>query len=349
MLNDNLCVWDALKETNLPIILYGMGNGADKVLDEFNKRNIKCSGVMASDDFVRYQTFRGFTVKKMSDFEDKFGDFVVALCFASSLPNVMEHIKHVALRHTMLIPNVPVYGDEIIDDSFITKYKEKIKSAYYLLADEKSKEVFEGALNFLYSGKLCYLERIESNKDEVFSDILKLSNKESYLDLGAYRGDTVDEFLHYTDGYSKIVAVEPNMKNHKKLVEHCNALKNFTAVNAGISDKNGTMLVSKGSGRQSVLGDKNGIEVKTVNVDFLSDAFDDFSYIKADIEGMEHKMLLGMKATFLKKPKLNIAAYHTNSDFFTLINSINSLNSDYKIYLRKHPYIPCWDLNIYCI
>ncbi len=348
MIKDNLCVWDALKETKLPIILYGMGNGADKVLDEFEKRSIKCSGVMASDDFVRYQNFRGFTVKKMSDFEDELGDFVIALCFASSLPNVMEHIKYVASVHTMLIPNVPVYGEEIIDDDFIKKYKSEIKSAYSLLADEKSKEVFEGTLNFLYSGKLSYLESISSNKDEAFSDILKLSDEESYLDLGAYRGDTVDEFLHYTNRYQRIVAVEPNIKNHKKLVEHCNALKNFTAVNAGISDKNGVMLVSKNSGRQSVLGDKNGIEVNTVNIDSLSNAFGDFSYIKADIEGMEHKMLLGMKAAFSKKPKLNIAAYHTNSDFFTLINSIHNLNPDYKIYLRKHPYIPCWDLNIYC-
>lgn len=354
MIDNNPCVWDALKNSQKPIILYGMGNGADKVLDEFDKRNIKCSGVMASDDFVRYQNFRGFTVSKMSDFEEQYDDFTVALCFASSLPDVMHHIEYVATKHELLVPNVPVYGNEIVDDNFINKYKDDIQKAYNLLYDEKSKEVFCGVLNFLYSGKLSYLNAIESEKDEVFSNILKLSDTESYLDLGAYRGDTVDEFLHYTNSYTKIVAVEPNLKNHQKLLENCGTLKNFVAVNAGISDTNSTMLVSKGGGRQSVLTQSPQANLKlmqiiTTNVDTLCSKFCDFSYIKADIEGMEHKMLLGAKNALAKKPKLNCAAYHTNSDFFTLVLKLNELNPDYKIYLRKHPYIPCWDLNLYCI
>lgn len=348
MLFNNLCVWDALKNSDKPVILYGMGNGADKVLDEFNKRGIKCYGVMASDDFVRYQNFRGFTVSKMSDFEEKLGDFNIALCFASSLSDVMNHIKLVSSRHSLLVPNVPVYGQEVLDDSFLSKYKEDIKKAYSLLADEKSKQVFKGVLNFLYSGKLCYLDEITTAKDEAFS-ILKLSDFESYLDLGAYRGDTVDELLHYTKGYKKIVAVEPNLKNHQKLVEHCSSLSDFYAVNAGISDSIDTMLISKGGGRQAVLNDKSGVEITTTTVDALSALYGDFSYIKADVEGMEKKMLDGAKSVLKSKPKLNIAAYHTNSDFFTLINKIHAINPDYKIYLRKHPYIPCWDLNIYCI
>lgn len=349
MFNNNECVWDALKNSTRPIILYGMGNGADKVLDEFNKRGITCCGVMASDDFVRYQSFRGFTVQKMSDFEKQYDDFTIALCFASSLPDVMSHIKFVASRHPLLVPNVPVYGDEVIDNEFLYKYKDNIRSAYSLLCDEKSKTVFCGVLNFLYSGKLTYLDSITSDKDEVFHNILKPGKRESYLDLGAYKGDTADEFLHYTQDFLKIVAVEPNLKNYNKLTEHCSALRNFTAVNAGILDKESTMFVSKSSGRQSVLNSTNGVQINTVSVDSLSDKYGDFTYIKADIEGMEHKMLQGAENTLKSKPKLNIAAYHTNSDFFTLINAIHSLNPEYKIYLRKHPYIPCWDLNIYCI
>ena len=53
-------VWDFFKNTNKPIILYGMGDGADKVIREFDKLNIKPYGVMASDDFVRGQKFHDF-------------------------------------------------------------------------------------------------------------------------------------------------------------------------------------------------------------------------------------------------------------------------------------------------
>ena len=82
---------------------------------------------------------------------------------------------------------------EILNEKAQQENMDNIKKAYELLADEKSKDVFCGVLNFLYSGKLSYLKAIDSDKDEVFESVLKLNDNESYLDLGAYRGDTVDE------------------------------------------------------------------------------------------------------------------------------------------------------------
>ena len=366
-------VWDELKNTSLPIVLYGMGNGADKVLDKFEKRGIRAAGVMASDDFCRYQEFRGFTVKKQSNFEREFGlssaegdtdnlpglvsesaesyetrsgGFMIALCFGSSLPDVMDHIYEAAQKHPMLIPNVPVAGDTLTDDSFLARFREDIEKAFSLLADDKSRRVFKGVLDFYYTGRPEYLKAIESDKSEAFENILRLKN-ESFLDLGAYRGDTVDEFLHYTDGYTDITAVEPNPKNYKKLREHISDIKNASAINAGISDVGGIMRIGKKAGRMPTLGDESGVEVPVVTVDSLSCQP---SYIKVDIEGTESAMLRGARRTIgMYKPKLNLAAYHRSEDFFSLILQLHAINPDYKIYLRKHPYIPCWDLNIYAI
>ena len=339
-------VWTALKESALPIVLYGMGNGADKVLDEFEKRGIKAGGVMASDDFCRYQDFRGFTVMKQSDFEKRYGDFIIALCFGSSLPDVTAHIYDVAQRHTVLVPNVPVAGNTLVDDSFIEQHRAGIGRAYTLLADEKSKAVYKGALDFYYTGRPGYLKAIESGKDEVFNEILRLKD-EKYLDLGAYRGDTVDEFLKYTDGYGHITAVEPNPKNYHKLIRHIGDIGSAEAINAAISDTQGTMRISKKAGRMPVLGDENGIEVPVMTVDDIDCSP---TYIKADIEGSESAMLRGATRTLRElRPKLNLAAYHRSEDLFSLILQLHDIDPDYKIYLRKHPYIPCWDLNIYAV
>ena len=370
---DSPNVWTALAKAEKPIILYGMGNGADKVLDELEKRHIKAAGVMASDDFCRYQEYRGFTVQKQRDFEEQFrllgyasnidtipqspfgdsslsqrepNDFIIALCFGSSLPDVMAHIRHVAEQHKLLVPNIPVAGEAIMDDRFIAQYRQEIEHAYSLLADEQSRKVFKGALDFYYTGELKYLDRIESDKDEVFANILRL-REERYLDLGAYRGDTVNEFLHYTDGYRSITAVEPNPKNYKKLCEHIGTIENATALNAGIADRAGMMTISKKAGRMPVLGDTNGVEIPVTTVDMIDCSP---TYIKIDIEGMEPQMLSGAKQTLRAlKPKLNLAAYHRTEDFFSLILQLHEINPDYRIYLRKHPYIPCWDLNIYAV
>ena len=337
-------VWTAMAECDLPIVLYGMGNGADKVLDEMEKRHIKAAGVMASDDFCRYQAYRGFTVQKESDFAHQLGAFSVALCFGSSLPDVTAHIRAVAERHTLLVPNVPVAGDTIMDEAFIERYRDDIARAYGLLADDRSRRVFKGALDFYYTGRLEYLSAIDSDKDEVFRDILCLRD-ERYLDLGAYRGDTVDEFLHYTDGYEAILAVEPNPKNFRKLTEHLTHIENATALNAGIAEHQGVTFVTKGGGRMAALSAQSGTRVPVTTVDALG--FHP-TYLKVDIEGMEREMLSGAIGTLREdKPKLNLAAYHRTEDFFSLILRLHELQPDYRLYLRKHPYIPCWDLNIY--
>ena len=73
------------------------------------------------------------------------------------------------------------------------------------------------------------------------------------------------------------------------------------------------------------------------------------TYIKADVEGAEKKALEGMSRILKEqKPKLCISAYHRSADIFELILQIHSINPEYKISLRHHPYIPAWDTNLYC-
>ena len=157
-------VWDFFKNTNKPIILYGMGDGADKVIREFDKLNIKPYGVMASDDFVRGQKFHDFTVKKLSCFESELDDFVIALCFASQLPDVMDNIKTIAKKHTLLVPSVPVFGDNIFDREFYNSNIENFHKAYELLADNQSKKVYENIIKFQYTGNIKYLTDCETAK-----------------------------------------------------------------------------------------------------------------------------------------------------------------------------------------
>ena len=99
-------VWTALAQADKPIILYGMGNGADKVLDELEKQNIKAAGVMASDDFCRYQEFRGFTVQKQRDFEEQFR----LLGYASNIDTIPQSPLVTALLSGGSRPFCPLCG-----------------------------------------------------------------------------------------------------------------------------------------------------------------------------------------------------------------------------------------------
>ena len=340
--------WDRLKNCNFHLILYGMGNGAEKVIKQLNHKRIPYSGIMASDDFVRYQDFMGYTVKKLSDFEKKYDDLMICLCFGSDIPEVIDHIYEIAEKHPVIVPSISLFDDEIVDDDFLEKNSEKISKAYDLLSDDFSKKVFLKSLEFLYTGDPFILKEIETSKDDAYT-LLDLSDCENYLDLGAYNGDTVCEFINHTEGYSSITAVEPNPKNFEKLIENTKDLRSFKAINKGISDKCGKSFVSRDSGRMATLSKeerKRDTEIDTVTVDSIKTP-EPFTYIKADIEGMENEMISGAQNTLKTKPKLCISAYHKASDIFNLILKINDINSSYRFYLRKHRYIPLWDLNLY--
>lgn len=349
ILKNEQSVWQALKNSKKPIVLYGMGDGADKVLSAFEKYGITVSGVMASDDFVRGQSFHGFTVKKESVLAQEFGDFTVALCFASQLTEVMEHIKEVANRHTTLVPSVPVFGNVLFDDDFIERNKNEIEAVYNLLADDLSRKVYKNVLLFYYTGKIELLDEITTDKKEAFNKILKLGSNETYVDLGAYNGDTIDEFLNYSDNdYRKIIAFEPNEKNFKKLQAHCADMKNIDLWQLGAYNKNTVLEFNNKSGRNSAICD-SGTKTQVAAVDTILCGIA-ASYIKADVEGADFETLEGMKNTLKNfKPKLNFSAYHRFEDIFRLPLYINSLNPEYKIYLRHHPYIPAWDTNLYCV
>lgn len=344
-MNEKISSWEKIKESGKPVVIYGMGNGADKVIDEFNRLNIEIKGVTASDDFVRGQQFRGFTVKKLSEFD---GDFIVAVAFASCIPDVMNHIYSLCGKYRVIVPCVPVFGNEIFNRGFIEKHRNELNGAYNLFEDD-SKEIFAGCADFMFGGEPETLKRITTEKDEVFENILKLGGSESYLDLGAYRGDTVEEFLHYCGGkYSDITALEPDRRTFRKLEAYLESVENSTAYQCAVYSENKTLVFSDKAGRQSSISEK-GVEIEAVCVDSLySDKT--VTYIKMDVEGAEKEAIEGAEITLKnQKPKLNIALYHRSEDIFSIPLQIAKINPDYKFHLRRHPYIPCWDMNLYCV
>ncbi len=339
--------WEFLQSTPLPIAVYGTGNGADKVFDEFEKLGIKVSAVVASDGFVRKRTFRGFEVKSVSQTEAEFGNFVIALCFASPLPDVIHSIKELSKRHRVIMPSVPVYGDNLFNKEFLKDNLNEIKNAYGLLADEQSRKVFEGIIRFQITGDLNCCFGCETDKDEAFS-ILDLGENESFLDLGAYRGDTVEEFLNHTKSCKKIVAIEPDKRTFRKLQINCEVIENFTAINSAVWSCDCTLNFDGNKGRGAA-AKADGEEITAICVDSIFEKHGNFTYLNIDIEGAESKMLDGAANALKSKPKLCMAAYHRSEDIFALVNQVNSINPEYKIYLRHHPHISFWDTNIYCI
>lgn len=360
MLNlyEEKCLWTHLAQTKKPVVMYGMGDGAVKILNVMKEKNIIPAEFMASDEFVRGHSFQGYVVKKLSEIEEKYRDFIIIVCFGSALPDVMDKLFTLSAKYELYAPDVPVIGGGLFDENFIEENAEKLNKAYNLLADEESREVFQKWLNYRISGKINYLSMCETGKDEAYS-LLNLGENETYIDLGAYNGDTVEEFLHYTNNcYDKIYALEPDTRNYGKLKRKHYALNpvTFRAINAGVWDKDCTLQFAQKGGRNSTISPfevenasrKKEVEMRCVDK-LLADG-EKATLIKFDVEGSEKQAINGCRETILRdKPKMIVSLYHRNEDMFELLLQIYNINHRYKFYLRHHPYIPAWDTNLYCV
>ena len=62
-------LWEALQTSSLPLVLYGTGDGADKILVELSRRNLQVSAIFVSDDFYRGQSFHQMPVSTLARLE----------------------------------------------------------------------------------------------------------------------------------------------------------------------------------------------------------------------------------------------------------------------------------------
>ena len=335
---------EKLNNCGLPVYIYGMGDGCEKVLSAFEKESVKCSGIFVSDDFKRDKVFHGFRLMGMTELEQSVPDFAVACGFGTSLPEIMERIDGLAERHLLVYPDTAVIGKGYLRKAELLSRSDDISAVYGLLADELSRETFMNVLRFRITGDIHYLSEW-SDTDDVYR-LLEISDNEIYADLGAYTGDTVGTFLKYTGGkYRMIYAAEPSRKNFAKCVKRCLSLDNTVIVNAAVSDRDGTAFFSKGAGRQQSIS-QSGAPVAVRSLDSILDG-KECTFIKYDVEGADAPALLGSRQTIEKYcPKIRTGIYHRPYDILDIPLMLNRMQPAYRLYMRRPRYYPAWDLEL---
>ena len=346
-------IWSVLRACDKPCVLYGMGDGADKILDICREKEIPVSGVFASDGFAKGKLFRGFKVITYREMCKIFGDFIVLVAFATSRDEVLQNIYSIAAERELYCPDVPVFGEGLFDKSFVKDNFGFFKKVYGMLADDVSRKTYTDVILAKLTGNPNYLKRCETPVAEAYENIIKPDSSFGYVDIGAYNGDTIREFLHYSGGASSVTAFEPDAKNFKKLCDFAAScgLDTSRFYNIAAWDKCDRLTFYSRSGRNSAGTTSHaGCKSTLVNADTADSRITSRAdFINIDAEGADMRVLNGLSDTIDKyKPIISCAVYHRNEDMFALPLRLAELyGGECELYIRHFPYLPAWDTNVY--
>ncbi len=332
---------DRIKEVGKPVCIYGMGNGAEKIIAHLARHGIGYSCVFASDGFVRGQSFLGKRVYSLSEAEAEFGDFTVVTAFALE-GDKCGIFYDLASRHTLFAPNLPPYGDGCIDADYIAANEDRINEVKERLADEGSKKIFTSLLDYCVSGDIRDIYSLFTPPDGWYE------RGGIHADVGAYDGDTARLFAENCPGYEKIYAFEPSPKTFLKLEKNTSSLRDIACVNAAVGEKDGETFFDAKKGRGSAVS-ASGTATRVVSLDsfFENERLDS---VKIDGEGEDAAILRGGCNVFYKsKTNVCAAVYHRAFDLIDIPLWLCRQMPGCRLYLRNKKYVPAFDVFAYAI
>jgi FkbM family methyltransferase len=213
--------------------------------------------------------------------------------------------------------------------------------------DKAGQEEFDRQLQFRLTGDVMCLREPEPGLQYFPEGLFRLSPEETFVDCGAYDGDTVRDFMQVSSGhFRRVIAFEADAQNFHKL-EHSSQDTRVSVLPYAVGAKSGVLRLSS-SGASSSISESGDHEVHCTALD---DALADEqpTFIKMDIEGSEIDALMGAAATIRRfRPKLAICIYHRPDHLWRIPLLLKNLFPDSLLTLRSHMY-DGFDTVCYCL
>lgn len=222
----------------------------------------------------------------------------------------------------------------------LKEHREDFLWLYHRLGDWRSKIVL---CSMLYNWLTFDLEYINVMKEGNFTDyfdldLVQCDEREVVVDLGAWTGDSVENYIRTYGKYKKIFCYEIDPSSVKEMKKNLAQYPDIEYRNKAVGSKNSMgSYVTSGplSTINKITDDHSGTEIEIVSLD--SDIDEKITLIKMDIEGAEQDALSGCERHIREEqPRLLISVYHNNEDIWKIPRMISDMNPDYRFYLRSN-------------
>ena len=225
-----------------------------------------------------------------------------------------------------------------------------IEQTYQNLADETSRQCLLDLCAFRLGMNDAYASF--SHADHQYFNGLTLSKlpskKLTYVDCGAYNGDTFFEFVSKVE-VANAYLFEPDPDNFKLLTEAVKkSSTSAVCMPLAVADRYRILSFNSGNGEGGAISDTGTVHIAAVALDEVLPG-QDVDFLKLDVEGAEIAAIQG-GALLIKRsrPVLAISLYHRPQDVWEILEQLMRVCENYQFYIRQH-YSNSFDSVLYAI
>lgn len=244
-----------------------------------------------------------------------------------------KNINYLSLcKYSELQLASPDFIDDFKED-FINN-KLEYEKTYNLLADDKSKEIFEKIINFKISYDLEFMQGFTNDHESQYFDkeIIPQIKNIRFVDGGGYVGDTLKEIIKNYPDFEKIYCVEPNILHTNIAKRDFGHLEKIEFINCGLGSRKVEDI------KCEEIQNNCAHDYQATNINSIDNLINEkVDYIKLDIEGAEQDTIKGAKETIKEyKPILAVCIYHKAVDWYKVPQLVLEIEKEYDVYLRHY-------------
>ncbi len=324
------------------LYIWGTGSVAAGVARQLTERRIKIDGC-----FVNVENYNtdsriidfGLRVFLLDDLINKGQPFCVVVGH-SHYELAKELEQYPIITKTWCFTDI-VRSDIEISNQFVIANMDQFQKTYDSLADSLSRQNMIAYLNAKLTKDASWILKDFIRTTTYFdNDVIDLLDNEIYLDLGAYDGSSIDEFIKDINnkGYEdyEIIAVEVQNVMVQLLNEKYSDNSRIHIICSGVSDHCGEDLFCFDD-QSTCLTSERGIAKKVATVDEICKSYERVSVMKICIGNTIIPLLSGAKETISRQlPKMVISAgidKRALIDYIPYIKSIVGADT-YSFFLR---------------
>lgn len=231
---------------------------------------------------------------------------------------------------------------------------DRVLAATDVWADDRSQELYLEQLRWLMTLDSNALSQPLPTEETYFDrELIELSNQETFVDCGAFDGDSFLIFHQLTAGeFQAAYLIEPDPENYDGLSRWLQTLPTgerarITLHNCALGQREGVARFAAKGGVDSSLDQRGALEVSVKSLDSLVPALA-ASLVKVDVEGGELELIAGAAQVLAEQRSTwAVMTYHRPDHLWEIPLQLAEFGGR-DLYLRRYAE-DCWERCVYAV